>query len=106
MLGPDEKDYIFQRAYIPEHLPDYVAGITGMEAFLFRNHVLYRHGEVLVFVGYPLEVEFTEEGTAGMPGQRPSKNSDLERYPSSPPRFRTGENRQRRGMRMHTTESI
>lgn len=61
MLGPDEKGYIFQRAHIPEHLPDYVAAVTGVEPLLFRNHVLYRQGEVLVFVGYPLEGEFTEE---------------------------------------------
>ena len=62
MLGPEERKHIFQCAYIPEHLPDYVIAVTGMEPFLFRNHVVYRHCDVLVFVGYPLEGVFTKEG--------------------------------------------
>jgi hypothetical protein len=62
MLGPEEKAHIFRHAYIPEHLPDYVVAVTGMESYLFRNYVLYRQGEALVFVGYPLKGVFTEIG--------------------------------------------
>jgi hypothetical protein len=62
MLSPEERKHIFQCAYVPEHLPDYVTAVTGKEPFLFRNHVAYRQGEVLAFIGYPLEGVFTEEG--------------------------------------------
>jgi hypothetical protein len=62
MLGPEEREHILRNAHIPEHMPDYVVAITGMEPFLFRNHVLYRRGKVLVVVGYPLVGECTEEG--------------------------------------------
>lgn len=61
MLGPDERGYILQRAHIPEHLPDYVTAVAGTEPFLFKDHVVYKQNEVLVFVGYPLEGPFTEE---------------------------------------------
>ncbi|MEW6668068.1 MAG: hypothetical protein AB1512_22885 [Thermodesulfobacteriota bacterium] len=60
MLGPEERKHILRWAYIPEHLPDYVTAVTGMEPFLFRNHVFYRRGDILVFVGYPLEGVFTD----------------------------------------------
>lgn len=62
MLGPEEREYIFQHAHIPEHLPDYVTAVTEKEPFLFKDHVVYRQEDVLVFIGFPLDGEFTEEG--------------------------------------------
>lgn len=61
MLSPSDREYIYSRAYVPEQVVDYVAAVSETEPFLFMGHVLYIKGEVLIFVGYPLEGVFAEE---------------------------------------------
>ena len=54
MLSSDEQNRIYQQAYVPEHLPDYVAAISGSEAYLFQDYLFYFHRNHLLFIGYPL----------------------------------------------------
>jgi len=54
MLSSDEQNRIYQQAYVPEHLPDYVAAISGSEPYLFQDYLCYFHRNHLIFIGYPL----------------------------------------------------
>jgi hypothetical protein len=54
MLSSNEHNRIYQQACVPEHLPDYVAAISGSEPYLFQDHLCYFHSNHLIFVGYPL----------------------------------------------------
>ena len=54
MLSSDEQNRIFQQAYVPEHLPDYVSAISGSEPYLFQDYLCYLYRTHLIFIGYPL----------------------------------------------------
>ncbi|MFQ6121568.1 MAG: hypothetical protein ACE5LA_00690 [Dehalococcoidales bacterium] len=54
MLTLEERNLIYQRAYLPEHLPDYVESISGAEAHIHYDHLCYTAGNHLIFIGYPL----------------------------------------------------
>lgn len=54
MLTPEERNLIYQRAYLPEHLIDYVESISGAEAYLCYDHLCFATGNHLIFIGYPL----------------------------------------------------
>jgi hypothetical protein len=54
MLSSNEYNQIYQQAYMPEHLPDYVAAISGGEPYLFQDYLCYYKSEHLLFIGYPL----------------------------------------------------
>jgi len=54
MLTNDEQSRIYQQAYVPEHLPDYVAAISGSKPYLFQDHLCYFHKDHLIFIGYSL----------------------------------------------------
>ena len=54
MLTPEERNFVYQRAYLPEHLIDYVESISGAEAYLYHDHLYFTTGTHLIFVGYPL----------------------------------------------------
>ena len=60
MLSSDEQNRIFQEAYVPEHLPDYVFAISGSEPYLFQDYLCYFHRTHLIFIGYPLTDNPTE----------------------------------------------
>jgi hypothetical protein len=60
MITPVEKDFIRQHAYIPEHLPDYAARVSGGEPFLAGDFVFYLSPDSLIFVGFPLQGKFEE----------------------------------------------
>lgn len=55
MLDREERQYVHQRACIPEQVPEYVAAVSGAEPFLWDDYLCYLAGEMLIFVGYPLE---------------------------------------------------
>ena len=61
MIATDQLDFILEHAYIPEQMPSYVTAISTAEPFLFRNFLVYRKKEQIVFVGYPLTGDFQEE---------------------------------------------
>jgi len=54
MLSKDERLRIYRQAYIPEHLPDYVTGISGAEPILIENHLCFCHRRHMIFIGFPL----------------------------------------------------
>jgi hypothetical protein len=60
MITPVEKDFIREHAYIPEHLPDYAARVSGGESFLAGDFVSYLSPDSLIFVGFPLQGKFEE----------------------------------------------
>jgi len=54
MLSSEEQNRIYQQAYVPEHLPDYVAAVSGSEPYLFQDYLCYFQRNHLIFIGYPL----------------------------------------------------
>jgi len=54
MLSDQERRLIYHRAYVPEHLPDYVEAISSAEAHLHDDCLCYTRNNHLIFIGYPL----------------------------------------------------
>ena len=54
MLNNQECRWIYQHAYLPEHLPDYLEAISGAEPHLQSNYLCLLRKKHLVFIGYPL----------------------------------------------------
>jgi hypothetical protein len=54
MLKRNEHDQIFQRAYVPEHLIEYVTAVSGGKPHLFQDYLCYLYRNHLTFIGYPL----------------------------------------------------
>ena len=55
MLSDHEIQWVHRRAYLPEHLPDYVRAVSGAEPFLHRNYLYFLYKKHLIFNGYPLQ---------------------------------------------------
>ena len=60
MITPSQEDYITAFAYVPEHLPGYVAPISQTEPYLFGDFLVYAKKGHCIFVGYPLHEAFAE----------------------------------------------
>ena len=54
MLNDQEFQWIYRHAYLPEHLPGYVAAVSGSEPFLHHNYLYFLGQKHLIFNGYPL----------------------------------------------------
>lgn len=54
MLTSQEIDFVRQRAYVPEHILEYVESISGAKAYLYSEHLCFVKEKHLIFVGYPL----------------------------------------------------
>ena len=54
MLSSDEQNRIYQQAYVPEHIPDYVASISDGNPYLLEDYLCYLRKDHLIFIGYPL----------------------------------------------------
>jgi hypothetical protein len=54
MLNHEEFSRIYQQAYLPEHLPDYVEAISGATTFLHGNYLCFIRKNHLIFNGFPL----------------------------------------------------
>lgn len=54
MLKSKESDHIYQHAYVPEHLIEYVTAVSGSTPYYFENYLCYLHQNHLIFIGYPL----------------------------------------------------
>ena len=54
MLSSDEQNRIYQQAYVPEHIPDYVSAISGLKPYLLEDYLCYFHKDHLLLIGYPL----------------------------------------------------
>jgi hypothetical protein len=55
MLSEEERQYIYRRAYIPEHLPEYVTAISGAKPHLVENYLCFCDRRHMMFIGYPLD---------------------------------------------------
>jgi hypothetical protein len=56
MLNSEQLNRIYQQAYLPEHLPEYVEAISGAQAHLLGNYLCFTRKAHLIFIGYPLGV--------------------------------------------------
>ncbi len=61
MISQEETNLIYDHAYVPEHLVEYVVAVSDAEPYLFHNYLCYKKDEVLIFIGYPLGVIFNEK---------------------------------------------
>jgi hypothetical protein len=61
MMTPDEREYVEEKAYLPEHIPKYVSAISMTEPFLFDDYIVHTKRDHLIFVGYPLQEPFNEK---------------------------------------------
>jgi len=61
MISQEESNLIYDHAYVPEHLVEYVIAVTDGEPYLYQNYLCYKNGETLIFIGYPLGATFNEK---------------------------------------------
>ena len=61
MLSPNENEYILKNAKVPEHIPALMAGISQADLFLIDPFLCLAKDDWLIFVGYPLEGDFSED---------------------------------------------
>jgi len=61
VITESELQFVHEKAYIPEHLPEYVTSIVDAEPFLFKDFLLYRRKRGIVIVGYPLNYSLNEK---------------------------------------------
>lgn len=54
MLNREERNLVYQHAYLPEHLPDYVKAVSGSEAHIHGDYLCFSRKDHLTFIGYPL----------------------------------------------------
>ena len=54
MLSKEDRHRIYQHAYLPEHLPDYVAAVSGAKPYLIKNHICFCQRRHMMFIGFPL----------------------------------------------------
>ena len=63
MLNSEESSRIYQQAYLPEHLPEYVESISGARPRLHGNYLCFVRKTHLIFIGYPLGVPAPADDT-------------------------------------------
>ena len=54
MLSAKERLFVYENAYIPEPLQDYVEAVSGAEPYLQNHHLCFHRQGHLLFIGYPL----------------------------------------------------
>lgn len=54
MLNREETKRVYQHAYLPEHLIEYVESISGAKSHLHENYLSFFQKKHLIFIGYPL----------------------------------------------------
>lgn len=59
MISEAQEEYILRKAYVPEHLVNLMVGISNGEPYLVGDHVLFAKDDWLIFVGYPLNRNFS-----------------------------------------------
>ncbi len=61
MISPDDEQYIWQMAYLPEQVVPLMTGLSGAEPFLRHDHLFFVAEDWMIFIGYPLGGEFRGE---------------------------------------------
>ena len=58
-FGSEQAAYVLERAYVPEHIPSLMAGISNATPLLVGDFLCFATEDSLIFVGYPLDGEAT-----------------------------------------------
>lgn len=61
MLSLQDEEYVLTRAYVPEHIVSLMVLISKGEPFLREDCLCYVKDNWLIFVGYPLDENFSRE---------------------------------------------
>jgi len=61
MLTSEQESFILTHAYVPEHTVGLMTSLSGGEGFLLNDFFFCRRDDWIVFIGYPLQQEFTLE---------------------------------------------
>jgi hypothetical protein len=61
MITVEDEEYIITRAYVPEHIVNLMAFISRGEPFFIEDHLGFVKDNWLIFVGYPLDGNFSQE---------------------------------------------
>jgi len=61
MITPEDEEYILSRAYVPEHIVNLMASISRGEPFFTDDHLGFVKDNWLIFVGYPLDENFSQD---------------------------------------------
>lgn len=59
MLSQEERRIVYEKAYVPEHLVDYVVAVSKAEPYILEGYLFYHSGRHLNAIGYPLEGGFS-----------------------------------------------
>jgi hypothetical protein len=61
VISPAQEADILARAYVPEHIVSLMALISGGDPFLLGDYLGFAGDNWLIFVGYPLDRDFSRE---------------------------------------------
>jgi hypothetical protein len=61
VISPEQEADILARAYVPEHIVSLMALISGGDPFLLADYLGFAGDNWLIFVGYPLDRDFSRE---------------------------------------------
>ncbi len=56
-----DEEYVFTKAYVPEHIVSLMVLISKGESFLIEDHLIFVKDNWLILVGYPLDGNFFQE---------------------------------------------
>ncbi len=73
-FGPEQEAYALSHAYVPEHIPCLMTGISGAHPALFQDYLCFARDNWLIFVGYPLDGVFSPEKCAAAMAQAREAN--------------------------------
>jgi hypothetical protein len=60
VITPQEEAYVLERAYVPEHIISLMGPISKGEPLLKEEHLGFLKDNWLIFVGYPLDGNFSQ----------------------------------------------
>ena len=61
MITREEEAYVLTKAYVPEHIVSLMTLVSKGDPFLIEDHLGFVKDNWLILVGYPLEVNFSQE---------------------------------------------
>ncbi len=61
MITAEDEEYILTKAYVPEHIINLMVPISKGEPFFAEDHLTFAKDNWLIFVGYPLAGDFSQE---------------------------------------------
>ena len=61
MISRTDEEYIFTKAYVPEHIVSLMVSLSKGEPFLVEEHLGFAKDNWLILVGYPLDGAFSQE---------------------------------------------